>query len=72
MLLSHALESECNEMVKRLKYTKEILSQMLQGPGEGGSKDKDQRESRGSQERITKYNTMGEVKSVQAMSTQPL
>lgn len=30
MLLSHALESECNEMVKRLKYTKEILSQMLQ------------------------------------------
>jgi hypothetical protein len=30
MLLSLALESEGNEMVKRLKYTKEILSQMLQ------------------------------------------
>jgi polo-like kinase 1 len=39
MLLSHALESECNEMVKRLKYTKEILSQMLQGPSGSGTKE---------------------------------
>jgi polo-like kinase 1 len=33
--LATALESDNAEMVKRLKYTKDVLTQMLAGPGAG-------------------------------------
>ncbi|CAD8146010.1 unnamed protein product [Paramecium pentaurelia] len=60
-MLNTALESENNQMVKRLKYTKEILSQMLSGTnGHGTTPQVDVQQPKPLQERANTLSSLNQ------------